>query len=370
METLIPSVYFLRVEEKFSGDFIHLDKAVRQGPTLLYLHLFRRGYKTGVCRVPQIMLAALCKCSVRALQGYIRKLEALNYILAEPQPDGCHAYRLLLNERVRFFSDQAFPDQYSGYDRGAESAPEHAQNLRVGGEKSARPLKRVKELKALTPLSPLPLQRQRPRVNASTRGAFPGTSGDRPLPETGGRGESFSPKKGRNAFLAANAAFERFLAAYPRKEAREAARGVWHQLRRRGELPSLDRLLAVLDQFRSSFSWTKEHGRFVPYAVNWLRSKRWLDFAESDPQPAPSSSVPLRTLPEALPDPALEAVRPRFEQFLACFAVREKRGPAWGLWAALFRQGKAPTAEDVKGRGMMGAFAFLQEWQRGTYATA
>lgn len=366
METLIPSVYFLRVEEKFSGDFIHLDKAVRQGPTLLYLQLFRRGYRTGVCRISQGMLAALCKCSVRALQGYIRKLEALNYIQVEPQPDGCHAYRLLLNDRVRLFSDSAF-----SFEQDAEFSPDQAQNLHMGGANSA-PIKRVKELKALTPLSPLPLQRQRLRVNASTHGAFPGTSGDRPLPETSGRGGSFSPGKGRNAFLAANVAFERFLAAYPRKEAREAARGIWHQLWRRGELPSLDRLLAVLDQFRRSFSWTKEHGRFVPYAVNWLRSRRWLDLAESEPQaaPAPSPSARSRTLPEALPDPALEAVRPRFEQFFSRFAVQEKRGPAWGLWSSLFRKGNAPSAEDVKGLDMMDAFAFLQEWQRGNYATA
>lgn len=371
METLIPSVYFLRVAEKFSGDFIYLDKMVRQGPTLLYLQLFRRGYRTGVCHISQGMLAALCKCSVRALQGYLRKLEALGYIQVEPQVNGSRAYRLLLNDRVRLFADRALRDLPSEYEQDADFSPDHTQNLRMGGANSAH-IKRVKELKALTPLSPLPLQRQRLRVNASTHGTFPGTSGDRPLPETRGRGGTFSPGKGKNAFLAANAAFERFLAAYPRKEAREAARGIWHQLWRRGELPSPDRLLAILDQFRTSFSWTKEHGRFVPYAVNWLRSRRWLDFAEGEsrPAPSPSSSSRPRALPDARPDPSLEVVRPCFEQFLARFAVQEKRGPAWGLWASLFRRGKAPSAEDVKECGMMDAFAFLQAWQRGDYATA
>lgn len=378
METLIPSAFFLRVEEKFSGDFIYLDKQVRQGPTLLYLHLFRRGYRTGICRTSQNLLAALCKCSVRALQGYIRKLEALNYIQVEPQPNGSRAYRLILNDRVRLLSRRAFDELPQSYEAGAESAYEHTQNLRIEGEKSARPpLKRVKELKTLTPLSPLPpkLQRQSLRVNASMRGTFPCTSGDRPLPEKGGRGGTFSACKDKKDILAANAAFEQFISAYPRKDARESARGIWHQLWRSGELPSLDKLLAALEQFRASASWTKEHGRFVPYAVNWLRDKRWLDFSESEPQntpPSPASPSPkrLHTLPEVRPDPALEAVRPLFERFFDRFHSKTKRGPAWGLWSALFRKGHAPSADDVKGRGMMDAFAFLQAWQRGDYATA
>ncbi|MBD5557364.1 MAG: helix-turn-helix domain-containing protein [Desulfovibrio sp.] len=391
METLVPAVYFKGIDKESSETFIHLDRRVKSTPTLLYVHLFRCGYTTGICYSPQIFLAELCKCSIRALQGHIRKLEALNYIKVEPQPNGSRAYRLIINDRVRLFSGRALHKLY-GYQTSAESAHYHAQNQRVRGEKSARghtqnlpvegeksarpPLKRIKDLKTLTPLSPLPpKQRQCLRVTASSRSTFPGTSGDRPLPETGGRGESFSSGKDSKDFLTANAAFEQFLAAYPRKEAREAARGVWHQLRRCGELPALDKLLAALDQFRETSSWTKEHGRFVPYAVNWLRARRWLDFSESERQSTPASaSSPsperLQTLPEVRPDPALEAVRPLFERFFERFHSKERRGPAWGLWASLFRKGHAPSADDVKGRGMMDAFAFLQAWQRGAYATA
>ena len=388
MESLVPAVYFKGIDKETSEIFIHLDRRVKSTPTLLYVHLFRCGYSTGICHSPQILLAALCKCSIRALQGHIRKLEALNYIKVEPQPNGSRAYRLIINDRVRLFSGrtlQLYGSQTSAESahdhaqnlrvRGAKSARDHTQNLRVEGEKSARPpLKRVKELKRFTPLSPLPpkLQRQSLRVNASMRGTFPCTSGDRPLPEKGGRGGTFSSGKDKKDTLAANAAFEQFLAAYPRKDAREAARGIWHQLWRSGELPSLDKLFFALDQFRGTSSWTKENGRFVPYAVNWLRAKRWLDFAESEPQSTPASPSPerLHTLPEVRSDPALEAVRPLFERFFDRFHSKTKRGPAWGLWSALFRKGHAPSADDVKGRGMMDAFAFLQAWQRGAYATA
>lgn len=387
MESLVPAVYFKGIDKETSETFIHLDRRVKSTPTLLYVHLFRCGFTTGICHSPQILLADLCKCSIRALQGHIRKLEALNYIKVEPQPNGSRAYRLIINDRVRLFSGRAL--HLYGYQasaesahhhgqnlrvRGAKSARDHTQNLRVEGEKSARPpLKRIKELKTLTPLSPLPpKQRQCLRVTASSRSTFPGTSGDRPLPEAGGRGGTFSAGKGRKDFSTANAAFERFIAAYPRNEAREAARSVWHQLWRSGELPSQDKLLAALDQFRGTSSWTKENGRFVPYAVNWLRAKRWLDLAESEPQSTPASPSPerLHTLPEVRPDPALEAVRPLFERFFDRFHSKTKRGPAWGLWSALFRKGHAPSADDVKGRGMMDAFAFLQAWQRGDYATA
>lgn len=191
MKTLVPAVNFKGINKESSETFIHLDRRVKSTPTMLYVHLFRKGYATGICHYPQLLLACLRKCSVRALQGHIRKLEALNYIKVERQ-NGGHAYRLILNDWVRVLSRRALTELHPCHEAGAESAHEDTQNLRVGGEKSARPpLKRVKELKTLTPLSPLPpKQRQYLRVNASSRGTFPGTSGDRPLPEAGGRGGS------------------------------------------------------------------------------------------------------------------------------------------------------------------------------------
>ncbi len=183
-------------------------------------------------------------------------------------------------------------------------------------------------------------------------------------------------KRGGGDFLAANSLFERLWAVYPRQEAKELARSAWHRLWRCGALPALDILLAALDRFRASASWNKEHGRFVPQLVNWLRGQRWLDETpEASASPVGESAMTpekgeqvqrcLKRLEERRRvDPALEAARPVFEAFLSRFADgQSKRGPAWGLWSLLHRQGKAPHAEEVD--TAMGILDFLMQWRTG-----
>lgn len=399
METLNPSAYFLRVSDKFFGEFICFDNAVSAGPVLLYLVLFRKAYKGGVCRSSQFALARLCKCSVRSIQHYLRALAALKYISIEQQEDGRNVYRLLLSQRALSFialERSAMDDDDDGNDKGEEFSSDHAKNLRVGGENSSPIYKSDKS--NITPLSPhSPARRESlPSTRAPSRSTLPV-----PNPQAGGWGDfhSHTRKKQEKAssFQTANTLFERFFAAYPRKEAKEPARAAWHQLWRRGALPALEELTASLERFRTSAQWLKDHGRFVPFLVNWLRGQRWADVTDapgsSSPgvQSVPSSGAPtpftstvenprhaqalrhcLQRLEERhRTDPALDAARPTFEAFLSHFADgQRKRGPAWGLWASLFQRGKAPSAEDVKERGMMDAFAFLQAWQRGEYATA
>ena len=181
-------------------------------------------------------------------------------------------------------------------------------------------------------------------------------------------------KRGGGDFLSANSVFERLWAAYPRKEAKELARSAWHRLWRHGEVPPLDTLLAVLGRFRASLGWNKEHGRFVPQLVNWLRGRRWLDEApeasaspEAEPAMTPKTAQQVRRCMKRLEDqhrtdPALEAVRPVFEAFLSRFADgQRKRGPAWGLWSLLHRQGKAPHADEAD--TALGILDFLQQWR-------
>ena len=180
-------------------------------------------------------------------------------------------------------------------------------------------------------------------------------------------------KRGGGDFLSANSIFERLWAVYPRKEAKELARSAWHQLWRHGEVPALDVLLGALDRFRASVSWNKEHGRFVPQFVNWLRGRRWLDEAPEAPaSPAgeqattPEKTEQVQRCMKRLEDqhradPALEAARPAFEAFLSRFADgQRKRGPAWGLWSLLHRQGKAPHAGEAD--TAMGILDFLKDW--------
>lgn len=178
-------------------------------------------------------------------------------------------------------------------------------------------------------------------------------------------------------FSLADSSFEQFCQRYPRKEAKELARAVWHRLWRRGSLPGLDVLFQSLIRFRESLSWQREHGRFIPLLVNWLRGQRWLD----DLQPGGQASLPaapdserdrrIKQQTDALEkrwqrtEPELEAMRPVFESFLSRFDDgQQKRGPAWGLWTLLWRKGKAPSAADVPAVNT-GVLEFLHSVQYG-----
>ncbi len=396
MNILVPKNVFLRVEDKFVPSFIDSDQAVATSPTLLYRKLFAECYATGKCRLPQKFLAGQCKFSVRTLQYAQARLVELGYIHVEHTPGECSSYILLLSDRVKklLVADDLI-DQCSKSVPQIQTPP---QNLRGGCAKPAHPSYKEDKREKSSPLSPhAPANREStPSTRAPSRSTLPV-----PNPQAGGWGDfhSHTRKKQEKAssFQTANSLFERFFAAYPRKEAKEPARAAWHQLWRRGALPALEELTASLERFRTSAQWLKDHGRFVPFLVNWLRGQRWADVTDAPGSSSPgvqsvsSSGAPtpftstvenprhaqalrhcLQRLEERhRTDPALDAARPTFEAFLSHFADgQRKRGPAWGLWASLFQRGKAPSAEDVKERGMMDAFAFLQAWQRGEYATA
>lgn len=380
MNILIPKNVFLRVEDKFVPGFIDSDQAVATSPTLLYRKLFAECYATGKCRLPQKYLAGQCKFSVRTLQYAQTRLVELGYIHVEHTPGECSSYILLLSDRVKkLLVDYDLLDRSEWYPRPAKTPP---QNLQGRYAKAAEPSYKEDKKEKSAPLSPhAPASCE---SAPSARKPFPSTT-PVPNPQAGGWGDSHSRKRqGKTlAFQPANALFERFFAAYPRKEAREPARAVWHQLWRRGALPALDRLLAALDRFRASTGWIREHGRFVPYLVNWLRGRRWEDEAptpHTTPTPAPAGTPEKveqvrrcmkRLEDQHRADPALEAARPVFEKFLSCFADgQRKRGPAWGLWSLLYRLGKAPTVAQASSPSDVGVLSFLQDWQRGAHVTA
>ncbi len=391
METFFPVRYFLRVKDKYCPKFVGLDKEVPAGPSYVYTWIYQQcaEIQRDRCTVSQTMLAADCKCSIRSLQSHLRLLARLGYLAIErDEAGGPNTYTLLLSSRVRFFARRAGMDIVGGTVSLASSfsaspctpAPQGcaspAQNLREGGAKSASFLKRDQRDKR-SPLSP--------HSSANGQGeSIPlirsSVTRSRAVPQADGWGDFSCGKKSVQAI---NAAFEQVYAAYPRKEAREAARSAWHQLWRNGSLPAPDRLLAALDAFRASPHWSREHGRFVPYLVNWLRGQRWLDEAPAVPVSDTVSVSPgddqirirLDRLHERLkkgqPNPALESARPAFEAFLSRFSDGEEmRGPAWGLWSLLRRKGNAPTASHVAGRDGMGVLAFLRQWQWGCHVAA
>ena len=69
--------------------------------------------------------------------------------------------------------------------------------------------------------------------------------------------------------------FDQFWAAYPRKASKAAARKAFEKLKVTDE--KLTMLLDALARQRRSDQWTRENGRYIPYASTWLNGARWED---------------------------------------------------------------------------------------------
>jgi hypothetical protein len=74
--------------------------------------------------------------------------------------------------------------------------------------------------------------------------------------------------------------FATFWAAYPRKQAKQAAVKAWAKLD--PDKPLLDVMLAAVERQRKSRQWVEG---YVPHPASWLNGRRWEDEAEPDPGP-------------------------------------------------------------------------------------
>jgi hypothetical protein len=88
-------------------------------------------------------------------------------------------------------------------------------------------------------------------------------------------------------------AFSIFWKAYPRKDSKVQAHKAFVKLAPSAEL--LERIMASLDRFKRCDQWTREGGKFVPFASTWLNQRRWED--ESTPSMLPQAFA-IRMAPE------------------------------------------------------------------------
>lgn len=309
-----------------------LGKKLSLGAKVMYALLCDFAGEKDHCWPSHATLAARLDCSVSTVKNYLGELCRENLIAVHRERYRSSTYYLLSPLKTQGTS--------SGYQKAKSGYPKsgYINTLNVGDLK-------------YPPLPPA--SRDTPSCAAKRL-------------STGGGG----------GFLSANKDFEKLYAAYPKKDAKELARSVWHRLWRRGEIPSIEILLEALERFRATESWNREHGRFVPQLVNWLRGQRWLDPETSLPQAHPASpGTPSRSASDTAamlkaledmrrPDPALEELKPSFNAFAACFADGQKmRGPAFGLWFLMKKKGRAPLSSDVTVSDM-GIYEFLKEWDR------
>jgi hypothetical protein len=73
----------------------------------------------------------------------------------------------------------------------------------------------------------------------------------------------------------AQAAFDRFWAAYPKRRAKDRAESAWNKIK-----PDDETIKAILDAVeaqKQSRDWTKDGGQFIPYPATWLNDGGWKD---------------------------------------------------------------------------------------------
>ena len=81
--------------------------------------------------------------------------------------------------------------------------------------------------------------------------------------------------------------FSRFWEAYPRHEAKEAAREAFIKLGVDEGL--LETMITAIGKWKKTNQWKDEGGRYIPNPANWLRQRRWEDEV---PKPAkPKATV-------------------------------------------------------------------------------
>lgn len=310
-----------------------LKLSISHGAKLLYALLCNHAGEKDHCWPSHALLADEVGCSISSVKSYLKELQAENLIFVQSERYQTSTYYMLKPAGLPSSSssarepNSAYPSSDSGY----------RNNLRNNKDK----------------IPPYPRKEQSALHSC-------------PLVQRS--------NMGRGDFFSANSVFEKFWSAYPRKEAKELARSVWHRLSRSGQLPGLDALLAALEKFKASTMWVKEHGRFVPQLVNWLKGKRWLDEAPADVMSTPEETARIEETKrlntrfeeeEKKRKAALqeEATRlgPAFNAFLSQFHDGEKmRGPAWGLWCLLHRKGKAPCADQVPDNYSDGVLNYLR----------
>lgn len=87
--------------------------------------------------------------------------------------------------------------------------------------------------------------------------------------------ESESESNPKEARARVDEDFALFWAAYPRKTDKQDALKAFRKLKPDGEL--MLRMMAALEQQKTSPQWTKDGGQFIPHAATWLNGRRWED---------------------------------------------------------------------------------------------
>lgn len=89
-----------------------------------------------------------------------------------------------------------------------------------------------------------------------------------------------TPPKGADVY---GERFEKFWAAYPKKQGKGAAEKAFRKIKPSGDL--LLRMISAIEEQRKSDQWTRDRGQYIPNPSTWLNQERWNDETASPQAP-------------------------------------------------------------------------------------
>ena len=306
MRTFTPVKLFFHVQDKFVPSFIRHDPDCPPGPARLYEHLFAACKDRNRCCVSQETLAVWEKKTPRSLQSYLATLVRLEYIHIEKTPTGRNVYYLLLSDRLLGLLFKLGTPLH-GFSPCRPEAMRHFDSDDTACEKISPDL-RVNKKKEISPLSPLP-KPAAPSPSCHSRTGFPSSAPT--TQRVQGRGD-FSSLSRTGAPQTTNVLhrpteheFENLWAAWPQTATwdmphnRQLALRVYRRMRRARQLPPIEKLLAIVEQYKLNDSrWLNG---YPPECSNWLHTRQF----EKAPLVRPKKSFFGKLFGKPDPDPVL-----------------------------------------------------------------
>ena len=281
MRTFSPTSLFFHVRDKYQPRFIKRDELISLGSSYLYGIIFEYCGDKDHCYPSQTTLALLCKSSTRTVQNYTAELVKAEYIaVKKDEKTGRNIYYLLLSPRLiallRKLGIPTHDTQISGTSSKSEVSQEAHENF--------SPYIRDQRDQD-TPLSPLPSPAAISPLQTSRRTGFPSSAPT--TQRVQGRGD-FSSLSRTNATPhaprvlhrpAVSHEFEQLWLAWPQTATwdmprnRQLALRVYRQMRRAGQLPPIEKLLGIVEQYKLTDSrWLNG---YPPELSNWLYTRQF-----------------------------------------------------------------------------------------------
>lgn len=278
MRTFSPTSLFFHVRDKYQPRFIKHDELISIGSSYLYGIIFEFCGDKDHCYPSQTTLALLCKSSTRTVQNYTAQLVKTEYIaVKKDEKTGRNIYYLLLSPRLLALLGKLGIPTHETQISGTAAKNEGLQEAHENFSPYIRD-QRDQD----TPLSPLP-KPAAPSPSCHSRTGFPSSAPT--TQRVQGRGDFSSlsrtgaPQTTHVLYRPTEHEFENLWAAWPQAASwamphnRQLALRVYRRMRRARQLPPIEKLLGIVEQYKLTDSrWLNG---YPPELSNWLHSRQF-----------------------------------------------------------------------------------------------